>query len=358
MSRKICVSSRTLLFLAAAFGCRPAIAATPRCVVPPSGLVSWWTGDSDESDLYGVNNPSAVSGVTLVAGEVANGFTFGSGGHIDIPDSTSLDLQKFTFAAWVMPKGPGPNNDQWGSAIVLKTLDNNHDSVGLKWRANPDDRFVLGFGDESSEVIYSTDTFPPGVFYFVAATYDGHTFRLYVNGVLEGSHAETKTIPYASAHTWGIGSADAIIRSEGFPRTWNGIIDEVQAFNVALPQAKLLSIYKAGAGGTCKAPVLVTPTSLGFAPLAVGSTSLPKTVTIVNNRNVDLTMLGFGFTGTNPGDFAESSTTCGSTLTARKSCKVGVTFKPDAIGKRSAVLDVNDSDATSPQTVKLSGTGK
>jgi len=358
MSRRVVVSSQTLLFLAVVSVCQPAIAATPRCIVPPSGLVSWWTGDSDESDLYGVNNPSAVSAVTLVAGEVADGFTFGSGGHIDISDSASLDLQKFTWAAWVMPKGPGPNNDQWGSAIILKTLDNNHDSVGLKWRANPDDRFVFGFGDEASEVIYSTDTFPPGVFYFVAATYDGHTFRLYVNGVLEGSHAETKTIPYASSHAWEIGSADAIIRSEGFPRTWNGIIDEVEAFNVALSQAKLQSIYKAGAGGTCKAPVIVTPTSLGFAAQAVETTSPPKTVMIVNNRNVDLTMLGFVFTGTNAGDFADGSSTCRSTLTARKSCKVTVTFTPAATGKRSALLNVNDSDATSPQTIKLSGTGK
>jgi hypothetical protein len=326
--------------------------------VPPASLVSWWTGDSDESDLYGVNNPSAVNAVTLVAGEVADGFTFGSGGYIDIPHSASLDLQKFTWAAWAMPKGPGPNNDQWGSAIVLKTLDNGHDSVGLKWRTNPDDRFVFGFGDEESEVIYSADTFPPGVFYFVAATYDGHTFKLYVNGVLEGSHAETKKITYASSHTWEIGSSDAIIRSEGYPRTWNGIIDEVEVFKVALSQAALQAIYKAGSVGTCKAPVIVTPTSLTFAAETVGTTSAAKAVTIINNRSVVVSMDGFGFTGANPGDFGDPSTTCGSTLAARKSCKVELTFAPLAAGKRSAVLNVNDSAPGSPQTVNLAGTGK
>jgi hypothetical protein len=357
MAQRIVVSSQAVLLMIIAV-CRPSFAATPRCVVPPSSLVSWWTGDIDENDLYGVNNPSAVSVVTLVAGKVADGFTFGSGGHIDIPDSASLHLQKFTLAGWVMPNGPGPNNDQWGSAIILKTLDNSHDSVGLKWRANPDDRFVFGFGDEESEVIYSTDTFPPGVFYFVAATYDGHTFKLYVNGVLEGSHAETKTIPYSSSHTWEIGSADAIIRSEGYPRTWNGVIDEAQAFNVALSQTKLQSIYKAGGSGMCKAPVIVTPTSLSFAAETVGTTSPPKAVTIINNRDVVLSMDGFGLTGANPGDFGDPSTTCGSTLAARKSCKVEMTFAPLATGKRSAVLNVNDSATGSPQTENLAGTGK
>jgi len=80
-------------------------------------------------------------------------------------------------------------------------------------------------------------------------------------------------------------------------------------------------------------------------------------VTIINNRDVVLTMTGFGFGGADPSDFAESSTTCGSTLAARKSCKVSVTFTPQATGKRSATLEVNDSDPSSPQTVDLSGTG-
>lgn len=327
-----------------------------QCVVPPSGLVSWWTGDTNATDLYGVNNPPAVNAVKLVPAKVKDGFIFGTDGYIDIPASKSLANQKFTWDAWVKPEGPGPNNDFYGNVIISQGIDDTNLSVALLWRDNPDDRFLFVFGDIGGEVIVSKDTFPTGSFYFIAGTYDGTTFRLYVNGVLEGTFVETKTIGYTS-RTWEIGNLDAIYRSEGVLRTWNGIIDEVEAFNVALSATRLESIYKAGSTGKCKAPVIVTPTSETFAPQEVGTTSPPKIVMVINNRDASVTMDGFAFTGTDPTDFGKSSTTCGSTLAARKSCTVDVTFSPRAMGTRTAVLEVKDSAVGSPQAVKLSGTG-
>src|SRR5215470_123301 len=136
------------------------VAQTP-CWVPPANLVSWWTGDHSERDLYGVNNPSAVNAVTLVPAKVADGFTFGSEGHIDIPPSKTLANQKFTWDAWVKPEGPGPNNDSDGSVIIEQGIDNFHVSVALHWRATPratpDYRFLFLFGNVNSELIVSKD---------------------------------------------------------------------------------------------------------------------------------------------------------------------------------------------------------
>ena len=331
------------------------VAQTP-CWVPPASLVSWWTGDHNERDLYGVNNPTAVHAVTLVPAKVAHGLTFGSGGYIDIPPSPTLANQTFTWDAWVKPEGPGPNNDSFGSIVLQQGIDNNHVSVSLDWRDNPDDRFAFFFGNVVSEAIYSKDTFPPGTFYFVAATYDGTIFRLYVNGVLEGMFKETKTVPYSS-ETWEIGSAGPISRSEGLPRTFNGIIDEVEAFKGALSQSAIQAIYQKGSVGKCKAPVVLTPTSLKFATQIVGTTSSAQSITVLNNRNNTISMNGFPFTGADPTDFAEASTTCGSSLGGRKKCRVSIAFTPQAIGTRTAVLNVNDSVSGSPQTVQLSGTG-
>ena len=333
-----------------------AAAAQTTCWVPPASLVSWWTGDTGERDLYGVNNPSAVNAVTLVQAKVAKGFTFGAGGYIDIPHSATLANQKFTWDAWVKPAGPGPNDDQYGSIILQQGIDNLEVSVSLNWRSNPDDRFVFEFGNVNSEAIYSKDTFPAGAFYFVAGTYDGTTFRLYVNGVLEGTFTETKTIPY-STDPWDIGSGSPLSRSEGFPRTFNGIIDEVEAFKGALSQSAIQAIYKRGSVGKCKAAVVLTPTSLNFGEQNVGTTSAPKIVTVINNRDASVTIDGFAFTGTDPTDFGKSSTTCASTLAARKSCTVDVTFTPSATGTRTAILEVKDTAVGSPQAVKLSGTG-
>jgi trimeric autotransporter adhesin len=110
--------------------------------------------------------------------------------------------------------------------------------------------------------------------------------------------------------------------------------------------------------GTGIVPVSVTPSSLTFAAQKVGTKSPAKVVTIKNNLPTALTMSGNTFTGANAADFAQSSTTCGTTLAAGKSCTANITFTPTAKGSRVAVLNVKDSATTSPQTVSLSGTGK
>src|SRR5579872_5808969 len=156
------------------------LAATTACIAPPPGLVGWWPGDSNENDIIGGNNPSAVSAVSLVPAEALNGFSFGAKGYIQIPSSSTLANQTFTCAAWVRPNGPGPNNDQFGSVILLQNIDNTHNAIGLHWRAT-DSRFLFDFGDVFSEIFTSAHTFPAGSFYHVAATYDGSVFRLFVN---------------------------------------------------------------------------------------------------------------------------------------------------------------------------------
>jgi hypothetical protein len=284
MSWKIARASQLILFT---MMLHSQASASPQCVAPPTGLVSWWTGDVDTTDLYGVNNPSAVNAVSLVPGEVSNGFTFGAGGFIDIPASPTLANQKFTWDAWVRPDGPGPFNDAYGSAFVSQFSGVEPIvTVQFAWRAT-DNRFLFEFGDVNSELIISNDTFPTGTFYFVAGTYDGATFRLYVNGVLEGSFAAKEKIAYSSL--------DWVIGSDSSGRTWNGVVDEVEAFKVALPAAKILSIFKAGSAGKCKAPVVVTPVSETFAAQTVGTTSLAKTAMVLNNRNTTVTLDSFTF---------------------------------------------------------------
>ena len=213
----------------------------PVCVAAPSGLVSWYTGDGNTSDALGANNPSGSIAVTFVPAEVGTGFTFGTGGYIDIPPSASLANQQFTWSAWARPDGPGPNNDQWGN-IIVSQYSGNSIGVELSWRST-DSRFVFEFGAQNGETIASQDAFATGQFYLVTGTYDGSTFKLYVNGVLEAQQAEVKTMSYSASNAWTVGAASPNIRVQGYPRTWNGVIDELQALNRALSQTEIQAIY-------------------------------------------------------------------------------------------------------------------
>jgi hypothetical protein len=62
-------------------------------------------------------------------------------------------------------------------------------------------------------------------------------------------------------------------------------------------------------------------------------------------------------TGTNPGDFSETNT-CGTSVAAKGTCSINVTFKPTASGTRSANVSIADVGGGSPQTVALTGSGQ
>ncbi len=245
----------------------PSPTPTPPCVPPPPGLVAWWPMDGNPLDLWASHNPSATNAITFVPGMVGQGVTFGMGGYIDIPHSPALANQQFTIDAWVKPNGaplgPASNNDFWGAVIVQKGLPPptgyTNVPISLAWSAQQQ-KFVFTFGVMTTERIVSSSTFPTGTFYYVAATYDGSTFKLYVNGALEAQMALVKTILYSPAIPWTIGSTAAPIRAVGYPRTFNGVIDEVEIFNRALTQGEIQSIYNAGPAGKCKLIPTPTPT--------------------------------------------------------------------------------------------------
>jgi hypothetical protein len=120
------------------------------------------------------------------------------------------------------------------------------------------------------------------------------------------------------------------------------------------PQSATLS----GTGTAAAAPQeVVTPTSLTFAALTAGSTSVTQMVTLSNPGTADLALKSAGLTGTNTNVFS-LSTTCGSAVAAGASCTFSVAFTPNAAGSFSADITIVPSDSTLPTaTVTLAGTG-
>ena len=100
----------------------------------------------------------------------------------------------------------------------------------------------------------------------------------------------------------------------------------------------------------------VTPISMSFGNVAVGTQSASQTVALTNAGGAPLTISSLGLTGTGASSFSESNN-CSSTLAAGATCNIGVTFIPTAATAVTASLTVLDNSANSPKSVALSGTG-
>jgi Beta-propeller repeat/Protein of unknown function (DUF1573)/Abnormal spindle-like microcephaly-assoc'd, ASPM-SPD-2-Hydin len=103
--------------------------------------------------------------------------------------------------------------------------------------------------------------------------------------------------------------------------------------------------------------VLLSPSSLNFGTITVGTSSAPQATTFTNKAKFALTIKSLTITGTNSTDFTETNT-CGTSVASGASCTITVTFTPTATGLRTADVSVSDGGGGSPQLVALTGTGQ
>jgi len=242
-------------------------APPPSCTPAPSNLVGSWKGEGNANDSSGTNNGSlSGSGATYATGEVGQGFRFdGTNGYVQIPDSDALKPTNVTLEAWVwldpnLPANKGGEDivfkqntwSAWFEAYCLMkdTIDNGNGTFS--------DRFQFVVSRYGNQVIIDSQTIAQrGVWYHVAATYDGNQSILYVNGVAEASATPGFPLDY--------GTNPVFIGTSG---TWSpylamfgGIIDEVSIYNRALSSNEIAVIYNAGSAGKCAPAVAacVTP---------------------------------------------------------------------------------------------------
>jgi subtilase family serine protease len=195
------------------------------------------------------------------------------------------------------------------------------------------------------------------------------------------AHALTPSdVPRPHAASWGDGiksylwAACEVIRQQAEPRRYIFLA-------VFLPLMLLMGVAKArrpaclllatallvvGIWAACSGPhseesssapaINLSSASVAFGQQNVGSTSAPQVVTLANTGNASLSIASMAVSGTNSGDFAQTSN-CGGSVAAGSNCTITVTFTPSAAGSRSASLTVSDNAGGSPQTIGLTGTG-
>lgn len=231
------------IVLPAACGVAP-LRSGPRgeqCIDPPSGMLAWWKGDGNATDIARANNGTATNGATFAPGKVGQAFNFdGMNDSVEVPGAGITPTAGLTIEAWINLATTAANQCIAGKGSGKGSRDPNYTdflATVAEGRLRP---HVLRGG-----VFHSLDCISillPNTWYHVAITYDGAFLRGYVNGELDGEQPGSGAIS-TSANPFYIG---------GFPTIYlTGRIDELAVYDRALSAEEILAIYEAGSAGKC-----------------------------------------------------------------------------------------------------------
>ncbi len=199
-----------------------------------SGLVAAYSFNEGSgttvADSSGNGNNGTISGATWTsAGKFGSALSFnGKSSRVVVNDSTSLHLSSgMTLEAWVSPTSV----PTFWQDIIYKQNDIYFLEAGSSLSKNPP---AVGatFSSHGDQFLAGASTLLANQWTHLAATYDGATLRLYVNGAQVASRAMSDSVT-SSSSPLQIGGDSA------FGQYFKGIIDEVRIYNRALAPAEI-----------------------------------------------------------------------------------------------------------------------
>ncbi len=117
-----------------------------------------------------------------------------------------------------------------------------------------------------------------------------------------------------------------------------------------------ISLTGTGVGQAAGPQPVLTPATINFGSLTVGTTSAVQTATLSNTGGVPQSISSFGFFGNSTTSFTQSNS-CGSSLAAGASCSIAITCTPAAAGSLAANLGVNFPSPEPQLSIALTCTG-
>ncbi len=212
----------------------PVQAATP---------VAWWSFDDPAAlghDSAGTNDAAVVGAPVPCSGVRNDGILLdGAGDYLSVPTCPSLEITgPMTVLLWANPHAVNANYPfvckatSWDDGQMAYVLDLGSSSGGHPRFAVSPDGHAGGCG-----VVISPDALTTEQWHLIAGVYSGTNIAIYVDGQLKASLAYHAGI-YAGKDSLYIGWCGNA--------TWNGALDEVRIFNVALSSAEILAEFQRG----------------------------------------------------------------------------------------------------------------
>ena len=157
--------------------------------------------------------------------------------YLTVPDSPALRPSQVTLEICIKPTGTHPSAGRivekfWGGAPTYA-------SYILRWdHVNPDKiSFDIGYAGGYTACLSTTITFNDR-WTHVAGTYDQANLRIYVNGLLETTVAQTAAMIY----TTGLLNIGRLESASGYE--FNGIVSEVHIYSKALSEIEVMQHYQ------------------------------------------------------------------------------------------------------------------
>jgi hypothetical protein len=270
---RLCLSLTFTFIVAFAYNSRAA------CISPPSGLVSWWRGESNALDSVDSNNGSLQNGTSFSRGEVDGSFSFdGINDYLLINASSNLDVGKsggFTIEGWINPESVGT---PMAIAEYEKILGGGGNDVGVLFYisiAPPNGTgsgCIVGNVRDTNGVDHvvasAAGLVTTGTWQHVAFSYDKASgmARVYLNGAVMAQATLGSYTPQTSFNL--LFGARTAFASAGSPiERFFGRLDELSLYNRSLSTAEISAVYNAGSSGKC-APIPLPPPTNCVSPPA------------------------------------------------------------------------------------------
>jgi hypothetical protein len=265
-----------------AFAALPAVATASAYndVVVQSSPAAYWplddpagsstaadvTGNGHDASLFGGVTPGSPPLITT-----GTSFSIDGTGYLAPQNSGALLTSPVSFELWAEPTAVGSYQ-----TIMSDEGDNGSNGYGFRLRAEGSYWFVMGGAGYGEAASSAPGVAQNGQVAYLVGTFDGSTLNLYVNGVLAGTIASTRTP-----------NSNLPLNIGRFPdgqEYFSGSIDEVAVYNHVLSPAEVLNHYCVGSGNTtgiCTPPTHPTSTTVSCTPSSVvapNSTTCTATV--------------------------------------------------------------------------------
>ena len=166
-----------------------------------------------------------------------------SSSYVQIPDATELNpTTAITLEAWIFPTAWRTN--VYEGSIITKEQSTGSKGYAFRCGAGGKLSFAFGNGTGFPEIVTTNAVLTLNEWQHVAVTYDGTTMKLFRNGVVVETKAQTGNIE-VSTNPVEIGR-----NPQYTDRYFTGRIDETRIFNVALDAATIQSWYNKSLNNT------------------------------------------------------------------------------------------------------------